>query len=326
MIPMRPIAITAGEPAGIGPEILLKLAMSELPTAIVGIADIDLLNSYAALLKIDIKLTEYRINQSLTQHNRGELPVYHIPLNQPNIPGQLNPGNAEYVLKTLTYAGQQCLTGNFHAVVTGPVNKAIINEAGYNFCGQTEFFAKLCHSPLTVMMLLNQHLRVALATTHLPLVKVPAAITTTLLINTLTILHQELIKRFKIAHPKIAVCGLNPHAGEMGHLGQEEITTIIPAIKHLQQDKLNVVGPFAADTLFTTKFLPEYDAVLAMYHDQGLPVLKYSGFGESINITLGLPIIRTSVDHGTALNIVGKNQANIGSLQAAVALAQSLAY
>jgi 4-hydroxythreonine-4-phosphate dehydrogenase len=239
-------------------------------------------------------------------------------------PGRLTPRNAAYVLATLTAATRACLAGEFDALVTGPVNKASINEAGTPFTGHTEFIAELTGGE-PVMLLTAPGLRVALATTHLPLTEVSRAITMTGLRRTLRILHRDLVERFGIPDPRILVAGLNPHAGEAGHLGREEIDIIVPALEALRQEGLNLTGPLPADTLFLPPLLAEADAVLAMYHDQGLPVLKHLGFGRAVNITLGLPIIRTSVDHGTALDLAGSGRADPGSLLAAIDAAADLA-
>ena len=239
--------------------------------------------------------------------------------------GVLNPANADYVLQTLRRAVTGCLSGEFAGMVTAPLHKGVINDAGVPFTGHTEFLAELTNAPLPVMMLTAGTLRVALATTHVPLHKVSELITWETLIQVITILHSDLQEKFGIADPRILVCGLNPHAGEGGHLGTEEQDVIIPVIRHLQSLGMNLVGPLPADTLFTPRNLQGADAVLAMYHDQGLPVLKHVGFGKAINVTLGLPIVRTSVDHGTAFDIAGKNSADPRSMLAAIALADRLA-
>jgi 4-hydroxythreonine-4-phosphate dehydrogenase len=247
-----------------------------------------------------------------------------VPLRSPSEPGRLAAGNAAYVLETLRQATQALLDGTFSALVTGPVHKGIINEAGLHFTGHTEFLASLTGGD-PVMMLACPGLRVALATTHLPLADVSRAITAPGLERTLGVLHADLVDRFGIAAPRILVCGLNPHAGEGGHLGSEELTVISPTLERLRERGMDLVGPLPADTLFTPRYLEAADAVLAMYHDQGLPVLKHMGFGRSVNITLGLPIIRTSVDHGTALDLAGTGRADAGSLLAAIRWAAQLA-
>lgn len=321
--PVRPVAITPGEPAGIGPDIVLQLAMQELPALPVAVADPELLRRRAGLLGVDIVIRDYNRQRAPDKHRPGELHVLRVALDTPETPGKLNPTNAQYVLDGLRTAVEGCLNGEFHALVTGPVQKSIINDAGIAFTGHTEFLGQLTRAQ-PVMMLLAGSLRVALATTHLPLREVPAAITQAGLKSTLNILHRDLQTRFDIPAPRIAVAGLNPHAGESGHLGCEEIEIIAPVIHELQQQGLRLHGPLPADTLFTPRRLENYDAVLAMYHDQGLPVLKYAGFGEAVNVTLGLPIIRTSVDHGTALDLSGTGKADAGSLRAAFELAANL--
>lgn len=321
--PARPVAITPGEPAGIGPDIVLQLATQELPALPVAVADPELLRRRAGLLGLDITLKEYGRQQVLNKHRPGELHVLSIALDAQETPGKLNPVNARYVLDTLRTAVKGCLNGEFHALVTGPVQKSVINDAGVAFTGHTEFLGELTQAQ-PVMMLVAGSLRVALATTHLPLRDVAGAITQTGLKNSLHILYRDLQIRFDIRAPRIAVAGLNPHAGESGHLGHEEITVISPVIRELQQQGLQLHGPLPADTLFTPQQLKHYDAVLAMYHDQGLPVLKYAGFGKAVNITLGLPVIRTSVDHGTALDLAGTGKADAGSLRAAFELAVTM--
>ncbi|HYF98297.1 MAG TPA: 4-hydroxythreonine-4-phosphate dehydrogenase PdxA [Coxiellaceae bacterium] len=305
----KPFALTPGEPAGIGPDILLQLAAKESLTNAVIFADKHLLQDRAEQLQLKIKIP---------------LVIEHVPLATPAIAGTLNVQNAPYVLQTLQLATEACLGGKLQALVTGPVHKAIINEAGIPFSGHTEFLAQLSHTPRTVMMLANEDLRVALVTTHLALRNVADAITTENLHATIQILNSELKKKFKIAEPRIAVCGLNPHAGENGHLGREEIDIIIPVLDDLRQQNFNLLGPLPADTAFTARQLSKVDAVLTMYHDQGLPVIKAQGFGDTVNITLGLPFVRTSVDHGTALELAGTGKADYHSLAAAVKAALML--
>lgn len=313
-MPTRPLlAITAGEPAGIGFDIILK-SLPELHDCIV-IADKNAVMQRAAQLDISVELTNSSVN------NEQQLQLHHIAAGAPVQHGQLNSENSAYVLKCLDHALQGTLRGDYAAMVTAPLHKGVINDAGIAFTGHTEYLAEQTQSEV-VMLLVAGQLRVALATTHLPLAKVPQAINQALLINKISILHAELIHKFAIARPHIAVCGLNPHAGEQGHLGREEIEIIAPAIEKLQQDKMNVTGPYPADTLFTPHHLQGIDAVFAMYHDQGLPVLKHAGFGTAVNTTLGLPIIRTSVDHGTALDLAGSGRCDAGSLIAAIQLAR----
>jgi 4-hydroxythreonine-4-phosphate dehydrogenase len=312
------IVVTAGEPSGIGPDLILELAQHSWPMELVICADISLLKERAALLNKKITFIEYKASNEIKSHTIGQLTVAHIPTLSPVKTGFLNKHNGQYVLDTLRYASQGCLSGEFSAVVTAPVHKGVINDAGVSFSGHTEFFAEQANVDLVVMMLATTGLRVALATTHLPLAKVSAAITEPLLTNIITILHSELITKYGIKNPNIYVCGLNPHAGESGHMGREEIEIIEPTLDKLRAQGIKLVGPLPADTLFQDKYLQQADAVLAMYHDQGLPVLKYKGFGQSVNITLGLPFIRTSVDHGTALDLAGTGKADAGSLLCAV--------
>jgi 4-hydroxythreonine-4-phosphate dehydrogenase len=322
------IAVTAGEPAGIGPDILLAIASGEhnLAAELVAVADPDLLRERAALLNLNIELEEIDLQQPPRRERPGQLKFLPISLDAPCDPGVLNTANAPYVLATLQAAVDGCTTASqgFNAMVTAPVQKSVINDAGIPFSGHTEFLAQATNTEKVVMLLATRSLRVALATTHVPLSAVPKAITRELLEQTLTILHRDLRKKFALPHPRIAVLGLNPHAGEGGHMGREEIDTIIPAMEQLRANGMDLLGPLPADTAFNPKVLQEVDAVLALYHDQGLPVLKYSGFGEAINITLGLPIIRTSVDHGTALDLAGTGAASPTSLLRAIEAAIDL--
>ena len=312
------IVVTAGEPSGIGPDLILQLADKIWPVELVICADLTVLKERATLLNKEINFVEYNRDDTYQKQRFGQLTVAHIATAAAVIPGELNTSNGNYVLETLRYASQGCLSGEFAAVVTAPVHKGIINDAGVAFSGHTEFFAEQANVDLVVMMLATTGLRVALATTHLPLSAVPVAITEPLLVNIITILNAELIAKYAINNPTIYVCGLNPHAGEGGHMGREEIDIIEPALDKLRAQGIRLVGPLPADTLFQDKYLQHADAVLAMYHDQGLPVLKYKGFGQSVNITLGLPFIRTSVDHGTALDLAGTGKADSGSLVCAV--------
>lgn len=322
------IAVTAGEPAGIGPDILLAIAGGEhnIPAELVAVADPELLRERAALLNLNIELEEVDLRLPPRRASAGRLKFLPLSLAAPCEPGVLNTANAPYVLATLQAAVDGCTTANqdFNAMVTAPVQKSVINDAGIPFSGHTEFLAQATNTDKVVMMLATQKLRVALATTHIPLSAVPKAITGKLLEQTLTVVHRDLIRKFALPQPRIAVLGLNPHAGEGGHIGREEIDTIIPAMEHLRVNGLDLLGPIPADTAFNPKVLEEVDAVLALYHDQGLPVLKYTGFGEAINITLGLPIIRTSVDHGTALDLAGTGAASPASLLRAIEAAVDL--
>jgi len=315
------IAITTGEPAGIGPDITLMAAQQDWNAQLVAIGCIDLLSERADALGLPLSLTPFDAAAPAEMHRAGQLPVLSIELQAPVQARTLDPLNASYVLNTLKHAISGCKDQTFNAMVTAPVQKSVINDAGIPFSGHTEFLADMTETPRVVMMLASGELRVALATTHLPLAAVPDAITPELLTDTLTILHQDLITRFGIPNPRIAVLGLNPHAGEGGHLGQEEINVIAPAIATLRDQGLNLTDPLPADTAFNPKVLDSVDAVFAMYHDQGLPVLKYAGFGNAVNVTLGLPIVRTSVDHGTALDLAGSGKTDPGSLNAAIELA-----
>ncbi len=322
------ILITPGEPAGIGPDLVCAIAQQAWPAELVAICDPELLTQRARQLAMDLRCAPYTAGAAPQPHRPGNLTVWPVKLKAPVHPGQLNPLNAAYVLKTLQLAADACRSGQAAALVTGPVQKSVINDAGISFSGHTEFLAQHCEAPLPVMMLVaearGRALRVALATTHLPLRAVADAITAPRLEQVLQILVADLQRLFGIARPRILVCGLNPHAGEHGHLGHEELAVITPVLERMRQSGLDLIGPLPADTLFTPGPLAEADAVLAMYHDQGLPVLKYAGFGEAVNITLGLPIVRTSVDHGTALDLAGSGRAHAGSLQAALQLAIEL--
>ncbi len=328
--PIR-IAITPGEPAGIGPELVLKLAQQTLRCEIIAIASFDLLKNLAQQLKIKTEIGYFDLNTEITAHAAGKLSVVDIPLKQAVIPGKLCTENSFYVIQSLNKAIELVKNNVCQALTTGPVQKSILNDAGIPFSGHTEFIAEKTGG-YPVMLLTNETLenqqqngfRVALATTHLAVSEVPSQITSQRIETILKILHRELIERFAIASPCISVCGLNPHAGEGGHLGKEEINVIIPTLEKLRQQGMNIEGPIPADTAFTQQQLVGKDAVLAMYHDQGLPVIKHSGFGNTVNVTLGLPIIRTSVDHGTALDIAGQGIADVSSLHTAVSLTAKL--
>ncbi len=318
------IAITAGEPAGIGLDICAMLAHQTIAATIVVLADTEALLARAKLLNIALNITPYLGRDTAMHTGNGSLVVQHVPLKQPAIAGQLNASNSNAVLHMLTIAAQGCMNGNFSAMVTAPVHKGIINDAGIGFSGHTEFLAELTNTPQVVMMLVGGGMRVALATIHLPLAAVSAAITQPHLEKTIRILHDDLVHKFGITHPRILVSGLNPHAGEGGYLGMEEITTINPVLEKLRTEGMNLVGALPADTMFSQSKLANTDAFLVMYHDQGLPVLKHASFGTGVNVTLGLPIIRTSVDHGTALDLAGKAGVEIGSMLAAIELAIEL--
>lgn len=319
------IAITPGEPAGIGPDLVVALAQQDWPAQLIVCANTDLLQTRAAALNLPLTLQPYDATKPAVAQQAGTLTIVDFPLAEPVTAGKLNAANGRYVVDTLTYAGEKSIGGEFDAIVTGPVHKGIINQAGIPFSGHTEFFALQSNTPYVVMMLATEGLRVALATTHIPLAYVAKAITRERLLKVLTILHDDLQQKFAITNPKIYVCGLNPHAGEDGHLGREELDIIIPALNELRAQGMDLIGPLPADTLFQPKYLSNADAVLAMYHDQGLPVLKYKGFGRSVNISLGLPLIRTSVDHGTALDLAATGKADAGSLFHAVNQAIMLA-
>jgi 4-hydroxythreonine-4-phosphate dehydrogenase len=284
-----------------------------------------MLEDRAASLGLDIELRTYQAASSAIKHTQNTLTVQPVKIAAPVIAGQPDLANVDHVLEAITRATQGCLSGQFDAMVTGPVNKAIINQAGHTFSGHTEYIAEICNNAFPVMLLSNKKMRIALVTTHLPLARVSEAITSARLEKVITIAVSDLRQRFGISRPRLLVCGLNPHAGEQGHLGDEEITTIIPSLNKLREAGLEISGPLPADTAFTPGSLKNIDLVIAMYHDQGLPVLKSHGFGDTVNITLGLPIIRTSVDHGTALDLAGSGKASSASLSCAIQQAITLA-
>lgn len=315
------VVITPGEPAGIGPDLVVQLAQRDWPMELVVCADAALLTDRAAQLGLSLSLLPWQPETPPQAQRAGTLTLLPVALRDPVVPGQLSVANGAYVVETLARACDGCLNGEFAALVTGPVHKGVINDAGVPFTGHTEFFEERAQASKVVMMLATEELRVALATTHLPIKAVADAITPALLRDVITILHHDLRTKFGISEPHVLVCGLNPHAGEGGHMGTEEIDTIIPVLNELRAQGMNLSGPLPADTLFQPKYLDHADAVLAMYHDQGLPVLKYQGFGRGVNITLGLPFIRTSVDHGTALELAGHGKADVGSFITALNLA-----
>jgi 4-hydroxythreonine-4-phosphate dehydrogenase len=317
------LAITSGDPAGVGPELVARLAASPLAADLIAISDAGLLERAAGRCGITLKL-EADDGQPRNLRAAGSLRFIEVPLRVEEVPGQLDPRNAFHVLNTLAQAADGCMNGAFDAVVTAPVQKSVINEAGEHFTGHTELFAQRAGCEV-VMMLASPDLHVALATTHLPLANVPAAITRESLTRSLRIVHAELVAKFGVAEPRIAVLGLNPHAGEGGHLGREEIETIIPALVALRAEGMHLLGPLPADTAFVPAMRARYDAVLAMYHDQALPVLKSEAFDRTVNITLGLPFVRTSVDHGTALDLAGTGRADPSSMFAAAEMALQLA-
>ncbi|WP_171922434.1 4-hydroxythreonine-4-phosphate dehydrogenase PdxA [Salmonella bongori] len=315
------VVITPGEPAGIGPDLVVQLAQRAWPVELVVCADGALLTERAALLGLPLSLLPYSPDTPAVPQPAGTLTLLSVSLRAPAVPGQLTVENGHYVVETLARACDGCLRNEFAALITGPVHKGVINDAGISFTGHTEFFEERSQAKKVVMMLATEALRVALATTHLPLRAIADAITPALLHDVIGILHHDLQTKFRLSNPHILVCGLNPHAGEGGHMGTEEIDTIIPVLDELRAQGMNLTGPLPADTLFQPKYLDQADAVLAMYHDQGLPVLKYQGFGRGVNITLGLPFIRTSVDHGTALELAGQGKADVGSFITALNLA-----
>ena len=321
------VAITSGEPAGVGPELCLRIVERDWPVRLVVLGDIELMRSRAAALGSSVRVVPF---DAAVAPVPGVVEVVHLPLANPSLPGKLDPANGAYVLRLLDQAIEGCVSGRFAAMVTAPVHKGVICEGlgahdTMPFTGHTEYLAEHTGTPRVVMMLVGGGLRVALATTHLPLAAVPAAITPQVLEETLRILHADLVHHFGLKSPRILVAGLNPHAGEGGHMGREEIDVIIPVLERLRVEGMQLVGPLPADTLFVPHTLAHGDAVLAMYHDQGLPVLKHASFGGGVNVTLGLPIIRTSVDHGTALDLAGTGRADAGSLFAAIELAIDMA-
>ncbi len=321
--PIR-IVITSGEPAGIGPDLCALIAHKNFDADIVVIGDPEVIQSRAEQRNLALDILPFDPSSSAT-HQLGQLKVLPLPVSNKVIAGQLDQANAQYVISTLDTACRGCVNGLFDAMVTAPLHKGIINDAGQAFTGHTEYLAEKSGGHHPIMMLATPQLRVALVTTHAPLSAIPAMITEELILKATRILDHDLRTRFKLDNPRIAVCGLNPHAGEGGHLGMEEIDTIIPALNKLKAEGINVRGPLPADTAFTPHQLEQADVVLSMYHDQGLPVLKHQGFGDAVNITLGLPIIRTSVDHGTALDLAGSGDIDEGSLCSAIEMAIEMA-
>ncbi len=322
---MLRIIVTSGEPAGIGPDLCLKIAQRDWPCDLVFAADADLFAERAQLLGLAVTFSVYEPSAPRTAARAGTLRVCSEKVATPVEPGRLDTANAGYVVRLLERALQGCVEGEFDAMVTAPVQKSVIADAGIRFMGHTEFLAERTRAPLPVMMLVADRLRVALATTHLPLAKVSGALERDKLVRTLEVIDRDLRARFGFARPRVLVCGLNPHAGESGHLGREEIDVISPAVADARARDIDAIGPVPADTAFSPRSLAGADVVLAMYHDQGLPVLKYAGFGTAVNVTLGLPIVRTSVDHGTALSLAGSGQADEASLAAALEQAIVLA-
>jgi 4-hydroxythreonine-4-phosphate dehydrogenase len=327
-VPLAPppcLGLTAGEPAGIGPDLLIAAACRPCPAALLAYGDPALLAERARLLGRSVQIIEHPETTPVPPHECGRLYVHPVALRAPVIPGRADPANASATLEAIRAAVKAALAGGIDAVVTAPISKAVINEAGIPFTGHTEFIGEICAAPLPVMMLMSDALRVVLVTTHLPLAHVSAALTADRLQSTLEITVTELRRRFGIGEPRLLVCGLNPHAGEDGHLGREELDVIGPVLDRLRSRGLRLTGPRAADTAFTEDSLRNVDAVIAMYHDQGLPALKAIAFGAIVNITLGLPIIRTSVDHGTALPLAGTGRARPDSLFAALDCAMRIA-
>lgn len=317
---MLPLALTSGEPAGIGPDLCVQLAAQDTCYPAVVLADLALLEQRAQLLKLNIACNVWTPGQP-AQLGGGQLSILPLPTQVPVVPGQLDARNRDYVIGLLDEAMAGIDGGRYAGMVTAPVHKSVLTTPDYAFTGHTEYLQEQSGTEQVVMMLTSAQLKVALVTTHLPLSEVPAAITEHLLERVIRVLHQDLQQRFGCPDPRILVCGLNPHAGEDGQLGREEQTTITPTLERLRAQGLSLVGPLPADTLFTPKVLQDADAVLAMYHDQGLPVLKYQGFGQAVNVTLGLPFVRTSVDHGTALDLAGTGLAQTGSLESALQMA-----
>ena len=324
-MPPPRLILTCGEPAGIGPDLCIDIAGRAWPCELIVAGDPEVLQSRAQQLRKPLSFLPYKPDDARTEHHAGTLRVLHVPVASAVRPGQLDRANARHVLQLLDRASDGCMSGEFAAMVTAPVQKSVINDSGIKFSGHTEYLAERTGGAHPVMMLASGSLRVALATTHLPLKDVSAAITRELLHKVLRIVDHDLRTRFAIPAPRIIVCGLNPHAGESGHLGREEVEVIAPALDALRGAGLQLIGPSPADTAFTAHMLKQADAVLAMFHDQGLPVIKYAGFEKAVNVTLGLPIIRTSVDHGTALSLAGTGAAESGSLATAIEVALQMA-
>ncbi len=315
------IVLTAGEPAGIGPDIVLEALLASYSAAVTVIGDGRVLNERASQLGLEVDIVSIRREGLSTPHRAGRISVIEIPVDKPVKPGQLDLANTDAVIRGIDLATDLCLNHQADAMVTAPVHKAILNEAGIPFRGHTEWIAQRAGGTMPVMMLASPSLRVGLATTHLPLAEVPRAITREHLTQTLEIMSRDLGRLYGLDSPRIGVLGLNPHAGEGGYLGMEEVETILPVVQALQSQGMPLVGPLPADTAFNPATMSRLDAILAMYHDQGLPVIKYQGFGHVVNVTLGLPLVRTSVDHGTALDLAGTGRACADSLMAAIHLA-----
>lgn len=326
MIHKPRLIITSGEPAGIGPDLIIKLPQLKHNYDLTVIGDPDLIEQRAKILSTSIKINIVSLNQShQKQQNDNAINILPVRLNQTCVPGKLNVENARYVLKTLDLAIELCLAKHYDAVITSPIQKSIINDAGIRFSGHTEYFAERCNNAYPVMLLACPDLKVALVTTHLALREIPDAITKETIEKTIKIVIESMTNQFGIENPSVIVCGLNPHAGEVGHLGREEINIINPVIENFVKSGFNVLGALPADTAFRHELRQKTDVYICMYHDQGLPVLKTLGFGEAVNITLGLPIIRTSVDHGTALELAATGKAQCDSLFAAIEMADNIA-
>lgn len=321
---IKRVLISSGEPAGVGPDLVAQVAQEAWPVELSVIGDPALLQARAARLNLPLALLPFDANVAAEKLAPGHLKCIPISLRKPCEAGKLDPANAAYVQEMLKQAAELALQGSVDALVTAPVHKALMNEAGLPFQGHTEFFAEKARVKKAVMLFVVDRLKVALVTTHLPLAEVPRAVTAELLEETLRILREALIRQFKIKDPHILICGLNPHAGEGGHLGKEEIEIMSPVLDKLRHESMRLTGPLPADTIFTEKYLTQADAILAMYHDQALPVVKTLGFGQAVNLTLGLPFIRASVDHGTALDVAGTAKADPSSLKAALRLASNL--
>lgn len=324
---VKPLVITPGEPSGIGPDLILQMIESGFSAPMVVMTNLEMMRSRAECLGLNVSFIAYHDDfqaEDFSSLAPKSIVIQDIPLAETCLPGTLNPANAPYVLTCLDSAIDACLDGRFSALVTGPLHKGVVNEAGIPFTGHTEHLQRRCGVNKVVMMLASPRMRVALATTHLPLMDVAKSITSDSLREVMQILIRDLQTKFGISQPRILVAGLNPHAGEDGHMGREEIDIIKPVMAELKYSGVELIGPLPADTLFNKKYLEQADAVLAMYHDQGLPVLKFDGFGESVNITLGLPMIRTSVDHGTALDLAGTGKADPGSFKTAIRLAEQM--
>ena len=319
----RRIAITLGDPGGIGPDICVLMARSSITRNHIFITDPQLLLESSKKLKIKIKINLLDTLTSKTVSGLGVINVYPLKLRSKNKPGYMNPENASFVIDTIQTAAEGCMRGDFDAMVTGPISKSVLNRGGYKISGHTEFLAKLCKSK-SIMMLMNDRIKVTLQTIHIPLREITKEITKSRIIETISIINEDLKTKFSCNKPKILICGINPHAGEDGLLGKEEIDIIVPAVKSLKKMGIIIDGPVPADTAFIKKFVNKYDVIHTMYHDQGLPVIKFDNFSKTTNVTLGLPIIRVSVDHGTATELVGTGKVDISSFKQALKVARDI--